>query len=181
MPLVEKSRESCPMWKVSLYHQIEQVMQGRIQDFWKGGVHVRSTSKQDVQGHWRPAVLLNAIAVLYRYRVLLFHARWRPRVLHHRFPYFPTGGAVKAGHRPSRDDEVAVPRCGSPIHAGSNMWIYPQVAVTIWLLWPQCQSEHPPVRGAFHNPLSCVNSWLVANSKLNDKLYDTRFTTLVVR
>ena len=34
--------------------------------------------------------------------------------------------------------------------------------------------------GAFHNLLSCVNCWLVVNSELNDKLYDTRFTTLVV-
>ena len=41
----------------------------------------------------------------------------------------------------SRRVEVAVPRCGSPIHAGSNMWIYPEVALTIWLLWPQCQSD----------------------------------------
>ena len=29
--------------------------------------------------------------------------------------------------------------------------------------------------------VSCVNCWLVVNSELNDKLYDTRFTTLVVR
>ena len=68
--------------------------------------------KQDVQGHWRPAVLVNVWDI----ECCSSTPCGALGYCTHRFPYFPTGGAVNAL------SAVAVPRCGSPIHAGIGVW-----------------------------------------------------------